>query len=94
MFQLAGQMFFGLIVGTVARLMMPSRSVGSLFLAAFCGLLGSLVGTILGHAAFGEQHNVAAWLTAGFGAITALALYHRAAGRRAAYERKTLPQQQ
>jgi uncharacterized membrane protein YeaQ/YmgE (transglycosylase-associated protein family) len=74
MFQLAGQIFFGLIVGTLAKLVMPGEEQGGVMLTALIGLAGSAVGTFIGHTVFGSQHATG-WILSIAGAIAILCIY-------------------
>lgn len=71
MFQLAGQIFFGLIVGTLAKLVMPGKEEIGVIMAALIGLAGSAVGTLIGHLIFGSN-RAAGWSLSLAGALTAL----------------------
>jgi uncharacterized membrane protein YeaQ/YmgE (transglycosylase-associated protein family) len=50
MFGILGWIMFGLIVGIVAKLMMPGRDPGGFVITALLGIAGALVGGFLGRA--------------------------------------------
>jgi len=75
MFQLAGQVFFGLIVGILAKLINPGKArIGGVVAMALIGLVGSVVGTIIGHVGF--SHPAAGWTLSIVGAVVSLCIYH------------------
>ena len=43
-----GWIFFGLVVGIVAKFLMPGRDPGGFFITALLGIVGALVGGFLG----------------------------------------------
>jgi uncharacterized membrane protein YeaQ/YmgE (transglycosylase-associated protein family) len=74
MFQLAEQIFFGLIVGTLAKLVMPGEEQGGVIITALVGLAGSAAGTLIGYIAFGP-HHAAGWILSIAGAIAIIYIY-------------------
>jgi uncharacterized membrane protein YeaQ/YmgE (transglycosylase-associated protein family) len=74
MFQLAEQIFFGLIIGTLAKLVMPGEEQGGVILTALIGLAGSATGAIIGYIVFGP-HHAASWVLSIAGAIAIIYLY-------------------
>jgi len=67
---------FGLIVGFIARLLMPGRDSMGLIMTAVLGIAGSLLGTFLGRALFGKgPYYQARWLMSILGALILLFLY-------------------
>ena len=74
---------FGLIVGVIAKVLMPGRDPGGFIVTILLGVAGALVGGYLGQAmgwyAAGEP---AGWIVSILGAILLLALYRMVAGRR------------
>jgi len=85
MFQLAGQIFFGLIVGTLAKLVMPGEEQGGVMATALFGLAGSAVGTFIGHIFFGS-HQVIEWTFSIAGAVAILYLYRQVLHNRTDHE--------
>jgi uncharacterized membrane protein YeaQ/YmgE (transglycosylase-associated protein family) len=78
----------GLVVGAIAKLLMPGKDPGGIIVTALIGIAGALVGGFLASALFGadpldEFFDVSTWLTAIVGAILLLAVYRVTIGRRA-----------
>jgi len=78
-----GWIVFGLIVGAVAKLLMPGRDPGGIIVTMLLGIAGALLGGFVGRALglYGENEP-AGFLMALVGAVVLLALYRMAAGRR------------
>ncbi len=75
---------FGLIVGAVAKLIMPGRDPGGCIVTILLGIAGSFVGGFLGQL-LGFYRNPMAgssWIMSIIGAIVILALYRAIVGRR------------
>ena len=84
MFSVLGWMLFGLIVGAIAKLVMPGRDPGGIFVTMLIGIVGALLGGFLGRAiGLYQQGEAAGFFVATLGAIVLLFLY-RMAFRRAA----------
>jgi uncharacterized membrane protein YeaQ/YmgE (transglycosylase-associated protein family) len=68
--------FFGLIVGVLAKLIMPGRDPGGFIVTILLGIGGAFLGGWLGQA-FGlyAPGQPAGWLMSIFGAIVLLAIY-------------------
>ena len=77
-----GWIVFGLIVGIVAKFLMPAREPGGFVLTAVHGIVGALVGGYLGRLFgwYGEGDPVG-FLMAVVGSILLLVLYRVAARR-------------
>ncbi len=77
-----GWILFGLIVGIIAKLVMPGRDPGGFIVTVLLGIAGALVGGYVGRAAgwYGEGDPVG-FLMAVLGAIILLALYRMLARR-------------
>ena len=88
MFQLVGQIFFGLVVGTIAKLVMPGKEQIGVIMATLIGLVGSAVGTLISHLVFGS-FRAAGWILSLTGAIAALYLYRFVVRTRAEGETAT-----
>jgi uncharacterized membrane protein YeaQ/YmgE (transglycosylase-associated protein family) len=73
-FQLAEQIFFGLIVGTLAKLVMPGEEQGGVIIMALIGLGGSAAGTLIGYIVFGP-HHAGVWVLSIAGAIASIYIY-------------------
>jgi uncharacterized membrane protein YeaQ/YmgE (transglycosylase-associated protein family) len=78
-----GQIIFGLVVGVIAKLLMPGRDPGGFIVTALLGIAGALVGTFIGRAIWGADY-AAGWIAAIVGTILLLCLYRVFAGRRTA----------
>ena len=81
MFHLIGQAIFGLIVGVIAKFLMPGKDPGGLIITAIIGLVGALVGTFIGRAVFGAENYSAGWMMSILGAMVLLYL-HRMLSRK------------
>jgi uncharacterized membrane protein YeaQ/YmgE (transglycosylase-associated protein family) len=71
-----GWILFGLIVGIVAKLLMPGRDPGGFIVTMAIGIAGALIGGFLGRAVgwYGPNDN-AGFLMSVLGAIVLLVLY-------------------
>lgn len=75
----------GLVVGAIAKALMPGKDPGGLFVTMLLGVAGSIVASLLG-SALGIYHrgDTGPGLIASvIGSIILLALYRAVAGRRA-----------
>jgi uncharacterized membrane protein YeaQ/YmgE (transglycosylase-associated protein family) len=79
-----GWLLFGLVVGVIAKLLMPGRDPGGFIVTILLGIAGALLGGYLGRAAgwYGPQ-DTAGFLMSVLGAIILLAIYRLIVGRRA-----------
>ena len=77
-----GWIVFGLVVGIVAKLVVPGRDPGGLFLTMVLGVVGALVGGYLGRllGLYGPNDPVG-FLMAVAGSIVLLVVYRMVAGR-------------
>src|SRR5687768_75635 len=84
MFGVLGWIIFGLIVGAIAKLLMPGRDPGGFIVTMLLGIAGALLGGFLGRALgwYGEGDS-AGFLMSLLGAIVLLVIYRMAIGRRA-----------
>jgi uncharacterized membrane protein YeaQ/YmgE (transglycosylase-associated protein family) len=74
----------GLIVGALAKLIMPGKDPGGIIITMLLGIAGSFLGTFIGRAlGFYQQGQAAGFLMSLVGAIILLALYRLFVGRRA-----------
>ena len=71
----------GLVVGAIAKLLMPGKDPGGCIITILLGLAGSFVGTFLGRALFGGNY-VAGWIASVVGAMLLLLIYRMIVGRR------------
>lgn len=74
---------FGLVVGIIAKLLMPGRDPGGFIVTILLGIAGALLGGFIGRALgwYGEG-DAAGWIVSILGAIVLLALYRMMVGRR------------
>jgi uncharacterized membrane protein YeaQ/YmgE (transglycosylase-associated protein family) len=85
MMELIWLAIFGLVVGVIAKLILPGRDPGGIIVTALIGVAGSLLGTWLGRAFLGYRPgDRAGWIMSILGAIALLVLYRLVAGRRTA----------
>jgi uncharacterized membrane protein YeaQ/YmgE (transglycosylase-associated protein family) len=83
MFTILGWIIFGLIVGAVAKLMMPGRDPGGIIVTILLGIVGALLGGFLGRAVGLYGPGEAAGLVMSvIGAIILLVLYRLLVARR------------
>ena len=77
-----GWILFGLIVGIVAKFLMPGRDPGGFFITVLLGIVGSLVGGFLGRLVgwYGDGDPVG-FVMAVVGSILLLAAYRLTMGR-------------
>jgi uncharacterized membrane protein YeaQ/YmgE (transglycosylase-associated protein family) len=74
---------FGLVVGVIAKLLMPGRDPGGFIVTILLGIAGALIGGFIGRAMGLYQTNEGAgWLMSILGAIVLLAIYRMMVRRR------------
>jgi uncharacterized membrane protein YeaQ/YmgE (transglycosylase-associated protein family) len=74
---------FGLVIGIIAKLLMPGRDPGGFIITILLGIAGALVGGFVGRAmGFYGPGQSAGWLISILGAIILLALYRMLVRRR------------
>jgi uncharacterized membrane protein YeaQ/YmgE (transglycosylase-associated protein family) len=84
MLSLLGWIIFGLIVGALAKLLMPGRDPGGIIVTIILGIVGALIGGFLGRAmGFYGPGDVAGFVMSLIGAIIILLLYRLLIARRA-----------
>jgi uncharacterized membrane protein YeaQ/YmgE (transglycosylase-associated protein family) len=77
-----GWIIFGLIVGIVAKLLMPGRDPGGFIVTILLGITGALVGGYLGRAVgWYRESDPVGFLMAVLGSIVLLGLYRMLARR-------------
>ena len=73
----------GLVVGALAKLLMPGRDPGGIFITMLLGVAGALIAGFLGRALGWYGENESAGLIASvLGAVILLGIYRLAVGRR------------
>ncbi|MBI4266098.1 MAG: GlsB/YeaQ/YmgE family stress response membrane protein [Acidobacteria bacterium] len=71
-----GWILFGVIVGAVAKPLMPGRDPGGIIVTMLLGIAGALLGGFLGQAmGLYQQGETAGFLMSLLGAVALLALY-------------------
>ena len=84
MISLLSWIIFGLIVGALAKLLMPGRDPGGIIVTIILGIVGALLGGFLGRAlGFYGPGDVAGFVMSLLGAILILLLYRLIIARRA-----------
>jgi uncharacterized membrane protein YeaQ/YmgE (transglycosylase-associated protein family) len=74
----------GLVVGALAKLIMPGRDPGGMFVTIILGIAGALLGGGVGRAlGLYAADQPAGWIMSILGAVVLLAIYRMAIGRRA-----------
>ena len=78
-----GWILFGLIVGALAKLVMPGRDPGGIIITMLLGIAGAVIGGFLGRAlGFYGPGQTAGWVMSFLGAVVLLAIYRMVIGRR------------
>jgi uncharacterized membrane protein YeaQ/YmgE (transglycosylase-associated protein family) len=71
---------FGLVVGIIAKLLMPGRDPGGFIVTILLGIAGALIGGFIGRAlGFYGSGEGAGWLMSILGAVILLAIYRKLA---------------
>jgi uncharacterized membrane protein YeaQ/YmgE (transglycosylase-associated protein family) len=83
MFGILGWIVFGLIVGVIAKLLMPGRDPGGIIVTILLGILGAVLGGYAGRALglYGPADSAGIFMSI-FGAIAVLLVYRLAVGGR------------
>jgi uncharacterized membrane protein YeaQ/YmgE (transglycosylase-associated protein family) len=77
-----GWILFGLVVGILARFLMPGRDPGGFVVTIVLGVVGALLGGFLGRSVgWYQEGEPVGFLMAVLGAIVLLAVYRVFAGR-------------
>lgn len=75
---------FGLVVGALAKLVMPGRDPGGCIITILLGIAGALLGGFLGRwMGLYREGETAGFLMSLLGAVLLLAIYRMLVGRRA-----------
>ncbi|HEU0173600.1 MAG TPA: GlsB/YeaQ/YmgE family stress response membrane protein [Blastocatellia bacterium] len=82
MLSLIGQILFGLVVGVIAKLLMPGRDPGGIVVTAIIGMVGALIGTLIGRVLWGGPGYRAGWILSIIGAVLLLWIYRAVTARR------------
>jgi uncharacterized membrane protein YeaQ/YmgE (transglycosylase-associated protein family) len=78
MMSILGWILFGLIVGALAKLLMPGRDPGGIVVTILLGIVGALVGGFIGRLLGMYQYGQSAgYIMATLGAIVILFVYRQ-----------------
>lgn len=76
MFTILSWILFGLIVGAMAKFLMPGKDPGGIFVTMILGIAGAVIGGWIGTSlGYGVQGQSAGWLMSILGAVILLATY-------------------
>ena len=78
-----GWLLFGLIVGAIAKFLMPGRDPGGWIVTILLGIAGSFIGGFLATTLLGQSGQTAGWIGSIIGAILLLFVYRLIVGRKA-----------
>ena len=78
MMAILGFIVFGLVVGVIAKLIMPGRDPGGVVMTAVIGMIGSVVGGLIGRYLLGRGESYSAgWIMSIIGALLLLFIYRK-----------------
>ena len=78
MFGVLGWIVFGLVVGVIAKLLMPGRDPGGFIITVLLGIAGAVLGGFIGRAlGFYGPGEAAGFLMSLVGAVLLLFVYHK-----------------
>jgi uncharacterized membrane protein YeaQ/YmgE (transglycosylase-associated protein family) len=73
-----GWIVFGLVVGVIAKLLMPGRDPGGFIITILLGIAGAVIGGMVGRAAgFYGPNQAAGFLMSVLGAVLLLLVYRK-----------------
>lgn len=83
-----GWILFGLVVGVIAKLLMPGRDPGGLFITILLGIAGALLGGFVGRmlGMYGEGDSIG-FIMAVIGSVLLLVIYRFAFARHVVHPR-------
>jgi uncharacterized membrane protein YeaQ/YmgE (transglycosylase-associated protein family) len=78
-------LIFGLIIGAIARLIVPGREPGGWLTSMGIGVIGAYLGGFIGRAVgiYPSYQTTGSWISSLIGAVVVAAIYHAAVARRA-----------
>ena len=93
MFGVLGWIVFGLIVGAVAKLLMPGRDPGGFIVTILLGIAGAVLGGFLGRALgwYRDVNDGPGIIASVIGAVILLAIYRAVIGRTHHHARPLAP---
>ena len=78
MFGVLGWIVFGLVVGIVAKLLMPGKDPGGFIITVLLGIAGAVLGGFIGRAlGFYGPGEAAGFIMSLIGAVILLLVYHK-----------------
>ncbi len=78
-------LIIGLVIGALAKLIMPGKDPGGIIITMLIGVAGSIIASVIGHAAgWYRADEGAGFIASVIGAVILLAIYRLAVGRRVA----------
>jgi uncharacterized membrane protein YeaQ/YmgE (transglycosylase-associated protein family) len=79
-----GWIVFGLIVGAIAKLLMPGKDPGGIIVTMLLGIVGALLGGFIGRSLgmYGQNQSAGMFMSI-IGAIVVLMIYRLVVSRRA-----------
>lgn len=84
MMDILGFIVFGLVVGVIAKLVLPGRDPGGIIVTAIIGMIGAVLGGLIGRYLLGRGESyTAGWILSIVGAIVLLLIYRMIARRQA-----------
>lgn len=82
-----GWIVLGLIAGALAKLIMPGKDPGGIFVTLLLGVVGAFLGGLVGSWAFGigmdRFWSISTWVLAIVGSLVVLGIYRLIVGRKA-----------
>ncbi len=72
----------GLVVGAIAKLLMPGKDPGGCIITILLGIAGAWLGTFLGRVTFGGNNYAAGWIMSVIGAMILLLIYRMVFAKR------------
>jgi len=76
------QAIIGLVIGVIAKFLMPGRDPGGCIVTMIIGLVGSLIGAALARAFGVPDEGIMGFIMAVIGAVILLAIYRAVIGKR------------
>jgi uncharacterized membrane protein YeaQ/YmgE (transglycosylase-associated protein family) len=81
--EILGTIVIGLIVGALAKLVMPGKDPGGIIITILLGVAGAFIAGMLGQSlGWYEAGEAPGWIASVIGAILLLAVYRAVLGRR------------
>lgn len=78
-YSLIGTIVIGLLIGVIAKFLMPGKDPGGCLITILIGLAGSFVGGLIGRALFGTGY-APGWIVSILGAMLLLFIYRKMVG--------------